>query len=70
MHRERADGQSRTTQTAMKPDTARFLASSVVVAMVAVTVLLAAVGARDFETYLAVVLVAIFAGFVASTQPV
>ena len=54
----------------MKPDTARFWSSAVVVAMVALTVLLAAVGVRDFETYLAVVLIAIFAGFVASTQPV
>ncbi len=52
----------------MKPDTIRFISSAVVVAMVALTVLLAAVGVRDFETYLAVVLVGIFAGFVASTQ--
>ena len=52
----------------MKPDTARFLASSVVVAMVAVAVVLAAVGVRDFETYLVIVGVGIFAGFVASTQ--
>jgi hypothetical protein len=54
----------------MKPDTARFISSAVVVAMVAVAVLLAAVGVRDFETYLAIVIVGIFAGFVASTQPV
>jgi hypothetical protein len=52
----------------MKPDTARFISSTVVVAMVALTVLLAAVGVRDFESYLIIVGIAIFAGFVASTQ--
>ena len=52
----------------MKPDTIRFWASAVVVAMIAVTVLLAAVGVRDFESYLVIVGIGIFAAFVASTQ--
>ncbi len=52
----------------MKPDTIRFWSSAVVVAMVAVTVLLAAIGCRDFEAYVATVCVGIMAGFVASTQ--
>lgn len=52
----------------MKADTARFLASAVVVAMAAVFVILLACKA-PFSACLATVIIAIFAGFVASTQP-
>lgn len=52
----------------MKPDTARFLASSVVVACIAVVVILGAAGYREPEGYIAAACLAIFAGFVASTQ--
>jgi hypothetical protein len=52
----------------MTSDTARLLASAVTVAMVALTVLLAAFGCRDFITYLIVAGIGIFAVFVASTQ--
>jgi hypothetical protein len=54
----------------MKPDTARFLASAAVVLSIVSIVLLAALGCRDFETYLVCVGVAILAGFVASTQDI
>ena len=52
----------------MKADTVRFLASSVVVMCVATIVLLGATGYRDAEGYVAATFLAIFAGFVASTQ--
>ena len=52
----------------MKPDTARFLASSVVVACITVIVILGAAGYREPEGYIACACLAIFAGFVASTQ--
>jgi hypothetical protein len=52
----------------MKPDTARFLSSAVVVLCVVTLVILAAVRCPDFEAYVATVCLAILAGFVASTQ--
>ena len=52
----------------MKPDAARFLASSVVVACVAVIVILGATGYNQPEGYIACACLAIFAGFVALTQ--
>jgi Mn2+/Fe2+ NRAMP family transporter len=53
----------------MNPDTARFLASAVVVLCVVAIVLMGAAGCRDFEAYVIAVGVAILAGFIASTQP-
>ncbi len=53
----------------MNPDLARFLASATVVLCVAAVVLMAATGCREFVAYLSAVGLAIFAGFVASTQP-
>ena len=53
----------------MNPDTARFLASAAVVLCVVAVVILAATGCREFVVYLSAVGLAIFAGFIASTQP-
>lgn len=54
----------------MKPETARTLSAIVIVACVVSIVLMAAVGCKSFEAYLSAVLVAIWAGFVGSTQDV
>jgi len=53
----------------MKPDTARFLASFIVVAMAPVFLVLVATGA-SFGVCLIPIGVGIWAGFVASTQDV
>lgn len=52
----------------MKPDTARTLSATAIVACVVAIVLMAAAGCKSFEAYLSAVLVAIMAGFVGSTQ--
>jgi hypothetical protein len=52
----------------MNADTTRTLASAAIVACVAVIVLLAAFGCRDHEAYVATLMLAIMAGFVALTQ--
>ena len=52
----------------MNSDTARLFASAAVVFCVVAIVILAATGCREFVAYLAAVIIAIFAGFVASTQ--
>ena len=53
----------------MKPDTARFIASAVTVAMVPAFLALVATGA-SFAVCLVPVGIGILAGFIASTQPV
>jgi hypothetical protein len=52
----------------MKPDTARFLASFVVVACVATITILGATGYSQPEGYIAAAFLAVFAFFVALTQ--
>jgi hypothetical protein len=52
----------------MKPDTARFIASTVTVAMVIAFVVLVATGA-SFAVCLVPTGIGILAGFIASTQP-
>lgn len=51
------------------PDSAaRFWASAALIAFVGTGVVIAACGCRDFEAYVAIVVLAIMAGFVATTQ--
>lgn len=55
-------------KTAMHPDTARTACSFALVASVVTLVLLGASGCRDFESYAAVVIMAVMAAFIGSTQ--
>jgi hypothetical protein len=51
------------------PDSAaRFWSSAALIACVAVIVVLAACGCRDFEAYVALTVLAIMSGFIATTQ--
>ena len=51
----------------MKPETARTCSAFALVASVITLILLAAAGCKDFEAYVAVVMLAIMAAFVGST---
>ena len=52
------------------PDTARFAASVALVLSIVALVLLGATGCRDFEAYVAIVMLAVMSAFVATTQDV
>lgn len=52
----------------MKPDTARTCCAFALVTSVCSAIALAAYGVGDFETYLAIILLAILAGFIGATQ--
>lgn len=54
----------------MSPDLIRFTSSAILVGCICTAILCAAFRVTDHVTYIALLFSAIFAGFVAATQPV
>ena len=65
---ETPDPEGGSLLTTMHPDTVRTACSFALVASVVTLVILGASGCRDFESYVAVSILAVMAGFIGSTQ--